>query len=312
MPLRFTFRQLEYLVAVGEAGTIAAAAERLNVSSPSISAAIAQLEAEFALPLFVRHHARGLSLTPGGRRLFNEARQILDRAAALPDLASDIMERPRGPIAVGVLTSIAPLLSASVRHSFQAAYPEARVALREGHQVDLLRMLGRAEIDVAITYDLEIPKDIAFEALLPLPPQVMLAPDHPLAARERLHLSDLAGLPMVLLDMPLSRDYFLSMFQAADLRPAIAERTADMGVARGLVAHGFGFALVNTRPPNPAAMDGAPLVLRPLAGDHRPMILGLASKRAERRARILAAFHDHLAVRVTRGDLPGMGPAPAP
>ena len=52
MARRFTLRQLDYLVAVGEAGSIAGAAERLNVSSPSISAAIAQLEAEFGLPLF--------------------------------------------------------------------------------------------------------------------------------------------------------------------------------------------------------------------------------------------------------------------
>ena len=66
MPLRFTLRQLEYFVAVGEEGSIAAASETLNVSSPSISAAIAQLEAEFGLPLFVRKHARGLSLTPRG------------------------------------------------------------------------------------------------------------------------------------------------------------------------------------------------------------------------------------------------------
>ena len=56
MALRFTFRQLEYLVAVGEAGSIAAAAARINVSSPSISAAIAQLEAEFGVQIFIRHH----------------------------------------------------------------------------------------------------------------------------------------------------------------------------------------------------------------------------------------------------------------
>ena len=51
MPLRFSFRQLEYLVAVGEAGTIALAAQRVNVSSPSISSAISQLEADLGLQL---------------------------------------------------------------------------------------------------------------------------------------------------------------------------------------------------------------------------------------------------------------------
>ena len=56
-----------HLVAVGECGSIALASERVNVSSPSISAAISQLEAEFGLPLFVRKHAHGISLTQGGR-----------------------------------------------------------------------------------------------------------------------------------------------------------------------------------------------------------------------------------------------------
>ena len=78
MPLRFTFRQLEYMVAVGDAGTIALASQRINVSSPSISAAISQLEREFGIQLFVRHHAQGLTLTPGGQRIFNEAKRILE------------------------------------------------------------------------------------------------------------------------------------------------------------------------------------------------------------------------------------------
>ncbi|HIO46710.1 TPA: LysR family transcriptional regulator [Candidatus Poribacteria bacterium] len=46
MPLRFSFRQLEYLVPVGETETIATASKKINVSSPSISAAIGQLEVE--------------------------------------------------------------------------------------------------------------------------------------------------------------------------------------------------------------------------------------------------------------------------
>lgn len=66
MPLRFTLRQLEYFVAVGEEGSIARAAEVVNVSSPSISTAISQLEQEFGVQLFVRRHAHGLALSRPG------------------------------------------------------------------------------------------------------------------------------------------------------------------------------------------------------------------------------------------------------
>lgn len=306
MPLRYTFRQLEYLVAVGEAGTIALAAQRINVSSPSISAAISQLEAEFGTQIFVRHHAQGLALTPGGRLIFNEAKRILDRAAALTGLANDISDKPRGPIAIGCLTTIAPLLSATLRRTFQGEYPDASVTLREGHQHDLLQMLGRAEIDVAITYDLEIPKDIGFEPLLSLPPMVMLSPGHVLAQQSSVTIEDLALQPMILLDLPHSREYFMSMFQSAGLRPHIAERTADLAVLRSLVANGFGFGLVNSGSNSQTAPDGSDLCHRPLAGGHRPMVLGLAVKQTDHRPAIVAAFFAHVHGRARKGDLPGM------
>lgn len=81
MSLRFTLRQLEYLAAVGETGSIAAAAQRVNVASPSISAAIAQLEAVPGLPLFVRRPAQGLARTQAGREIVEQARAVLGGAA---------------------------------------------------------------------------------------------------------------------------------------------------------------------------------------------------------------------------------------
>lgn len=306
MPLRFTFRQLEYLVAVADAGTIAAASHRINVSSPSISAAISQVETELGIQIFVRHHAQGLSLTPGGRRLVGEARDILDRAAALTDLAGDITEKVRGPITIGALSTVAPILSAALRRSFEAAFPEARVSLRSGNQVDLLQMLGRAEIDVALTYDLEIPKNIAFEQLAKLPPYVMLPAKHPMVSQGEASLKSLVEEPMVLLDLPLSREYFLSMFHNSQLRPDIAERTTDLSVARSLVANGFGFSLVNLRMPSATAPDGAPLAFLPLKDRVRPMVLGLATKQATHRSGVVQAFFDHTAQQVRRSALPGM------
>ena len=49
MAVRFTLKQLGYFVAAGEAGSITLAAERVHISQPSISAAIAQLEHEFGV-----------------------------------------------------------------------------------------------------------------------------------------------------------------------------------------------------------------------------------------------------------------------
>ncbi len=306
MLLRFTLRQLEYMVAVGELGSIALAAQKINVSSPSISAAIAQLEAEFGAQLFVRQHAHGLTLTPVGRQIFGEAKHIINRAGALNDLANDVTSAVRGPISVGVLTTIAPVLSATIKRSFEAAYPDVEMSLREGNQTELLHMMNHADIDAAITYDLEIPKDVSFEPLAELPPLVMLPRAHSLAAKAEISLDDLQGEPVILLDIPLSREYFLSIFQSARYRPQIAERTSELSVARSLVANGFGFGLLNFPTPTNVAPDGQELAIVPLSGDFRPMILGLATMRSDHRTQISVAFHNHIKSRIDAQELPGM------
>ena len=90
-------------------------------NSPSVSTAVAQLEEELGAQIFVRRHARGLSLTPGGRRIFNEARRVLHDAGRLYALAGETRELPGGPVSVGYLTSIGPVIAAGVRRSFEAA-----------------------------------------------------------------------------------------------------------------------------------------------------------------------------------------------
>jgi len=305
MVIPFTFRQLEYLVAVGDAGTIALASQRLNVSSPSISTAINQLEGHFGIQLFVRHHAQGLSLTPGGRRVLNEARRILADAAALNDLANDIGEQPRGPISVGSLTTIAPLVSAPFRRSFEAAYPDAQVTLHTGNQVELFRMLARAEIDVAITYDLEIPADVQFEKLVALASHVMLAADHPMAGQGDVSLKGLEGEPLILLDLPLSREYFLSTLQAAGVRPIIAERAPSLSIVRSLVANGFGYSLLNIGIGNTRSPDGRELVILPVREAVPPVVLGLATRQTGRMSGIVRAFFDHMRARIASEGLFG-------
>jgi DNA-binding transcriptional LysR family regulator len=310
MPLKFTLRQLEYFVAVGETGSIAAASERVNVSPPSISASISQLEEEFGIQLFIRHHAQGLSLTPGGRRFFNEGRLILDQAEAMHELASDIAERARGPLNIGCLVTLAPLVLASLRRSFEDRYPNARVGSFVGHQAKLIEMLHRAEIDVAITYDLQIPQDVEFASLAELPPYVLVASDHALAGCDSVTLERLASEPMVLLDLPLSREYFLSLFQERNLRPVIAERCEDMAVLRSLVASGYGYALANIRPLTDLAPNGEKLRNLRLEGDFRRMALGLAMIATERRSRIVSAFLEHCEAQVSNEKIPGMAPPP--
>lgn len=169
LPLRFTLHQLEYFVAVGEAGSIAKAAEQVNVSPPSISASIAQLEAEFGIQLFVRKHSHGLSLTSGGRVLLKEAIRLLSDAEGLHSIAGTISDLVRGPLAIGCLLTFAQIVLPELRRRFEQQHPEVRIRQYERNQGQLLEMLQRGEIDVALTYDLELSQDFSFKPLVSLP-----------------------------------------------------------------------------------------------------------------------------------------------
>lgn len=306
MPVRFTLRQLEYFVAVGDAGSIVAASERISVSPPSISTAISQLETEFGVELFVRQHAQGLYLTPGGRRFYTAARALLEDAGGLHDIANDISEQVRGPITVGALVTIAPFLLPEILSGFKEANPEVSFRHEEANQPDLIHKLRRADIDVAITYDMDLPQDIAFEPLLSLPPHALFDVDHPLAKAESVTLEELAEQPLILLDLPISREYFLSLFQSRKLRPLIEARTQHLPMVRSMVANGIGYGLLNVPSMNVHAPDGKPLAYVPIKGEPRYLDLGLATMRSERKSRIMTAFEAYCLSNVTADAAPGI------
>lgn len=304
MPIRYTLRQLEYFVAVGEAGSITAASQRVNVSAPSISTAISQLEGELGLQLFVRQHAQGLTPTAAGRRLLEHAQMVLHKAGGLLDLAGDLSGSVRGPLAIGCLSTIAQTVLPGLRRSFGERHSEAVLSQVEADQSRLFYLLRRARIDLAVTYDLDLPNDLDFDPILELPPIVAMSETHPLAHLPAVSITELAPFPMVLLDLPHSCEYFLSFFADAGLQANIAERTRDMAVMRGLVANGFGYSIVNTRPLNDQAPDGRRLRFVPMTGNLRPMVLGILWGPGREKTRLQSAFLEHANEWITdRSDL---------
>src|SRR5262245_43545506 len=116
--MRYTFRQLEYFIAAAETGSIALASERVNISPSSISTAVAHLEHELGVQLFVRVHAQGLALTPTGRTLLPEAKRILDQAESLYVLASEVSGLIRGRLIVGCFVTLAPMVLPELTRTF--------------------------------------------------------------------------------------------------------------------------------------------------------------------------------------------------
>ena len=311
MPLRFSLRQLEYFVAVGQTGSIALASEKMHVSSPSISAAIGQLEADFGLQLFVRKHAKGLALTGAGRQLLAKAVHILTEAEDLNQLAGEISGVVQGEMSLGCLLTFAQILVPQLRRSFEDRFDLVRIRQVEANQQQIFNGLRSGDLDIALTYDLAIPDDLQFVPLVRMPPYVLLPEVHPLADLTSVTVAQLVDYPMVLLDLPLSSEYFLSFFHVAGVKPLIAERTRDMDVMRGLVANGYGYSIANVRPTSAAAPDGRKLRFVPLETTVPWMSLGLAMAKGAESVLTIAAFVAHCRDHVTDATVPGMNMRPA-
>ncbi|WP_045835754.1 LysR family transcriptional regulator [Hyphomicrobium sp. 99] len=303
--MRFTLKQLEYFLAAADAGSITIAAARARISQPSISAAISSLEAEFGVNLFVRNPAQGIILTVAGQRLMREVRDIINRMGGLYVVANELSSVVQGPLSIGCLVTVAPVILPSLLEPFRSAHPAVQLAFADLDQAEIIRRLRLAQIDVALTYDMQLPKDIRFTTLANLRPHVVVARDHPLAQHEEVQISELAEFSYIMLDLPLSREYFLSVFEQGGVSPNITQVTKSPEVVRSLVANGYGATIQTMLPRCEIALDGHPLVSIPLTGNISPLALGMATLEQGASTASVRTFEQYCVDRF-KGGVPGM------
>ncbi len=304
--MRFTLRQLEYYVATCDAGSLTEAALALAVAQSSVSTAIAQLESALGVQLLIRRHAQGVTPTPAGRTFLVRARALLRDAGDLERFGDDLTKEVTGTLELGCLRSLAPFVTPRLCRQFRAAHPAAAIELLEAAQEQLVAQLRAGGLSVLLTYDLELGDDIDFEPLAELPPYAMLAAEHPFAGRPSVDLAELAEEPMVVLDLPDGREYLDELFTARGLQPTVGYRSAHPEVIRTMVANGYGYALVNARPRIDHALDGEPVVTVRIAGEPRPLVLGVATLRDVRPTRVVDAFREHCRASISADSVPGL------
>jgi DNA-binding transcriptional LysR family regulator len=304
--VKFTLKQLSYFVAAGEAGSILKAAEKIHVSQPSISNAITHLEDIFELQLFIRHHAQGMSLTTAGNQIMAQSKRLLQDASELKSFAGKLSDQIFGSINIGCFTPLAPIVTPELCHGFMQSFPGVDVNVSEDNQAELLSSLKKGSIDLALTYDLQLDSDISFTPLVELKPYALLAEDHPLSNKKAVKLMELAEEKFILLDLPLSDAYFMSLFSLDNVKPIIHARTKHIDVQRGLVANGYGYSLANVRPLNKKSLDGSGLSYVPLLGEYPSLTLGIAVLEKIRKTMAVDSFNTYCIEQISSNHIPGM------
>lgn len=289
----FTLRQLAYLTAVADAGTIAAAAADLRISPSTLSDALADLDRLVGTPLTVRRRAHGVSLTSAGAHVVTRSRPLL---AASRELMVGLRGEPGelvGPITIGCYPTLAPTVLPPLLHDFGEAHPRVDLHIREATHDQLEGRIESGEVDVAFVYDTLVPGHPRRERLFALPAHVLLAADDPLAQAETVRLEDVAPRDLILLDAPPSSAHTLSLFEARGLTPRIRHRTASYEAVRTLVGRGLGYGILVQRPANPASYEGYPVAMKEIFPPVEPVgidVIWSATIDPPDRVRALVAF----------------------
>jgi DNA-binding transcriptional LysR family regulator len=182
-----------------------------------------------------------------------------------------------GSIRVACYTTAAPSFLPPILTSLRQAYPGVSMTLLESDMTTIMGLLDSGEADIAFTYDQTADNRHRFEPLFQAPPYAVLSANDPLATRSSVTLHDLHDKPMVLLDLPLTRAYFVGLFADLGLKPNIVHSTRSSEMVRTLVGCGYGFSLLNIRPAD-FRPGVSPYALVPLANPALAPVFGIASQ----------------------------------
>jgi DNA-binding transcriptional LysR family regulator len=186
----FRRAQLEYFVTVADEGQITSAARKLHIAQPALSQAIAQLEHELGLTLFVRH-ARGVSLSLAGERFYEKAGQAVLATDVAMQTARSLARGEQRTLEFGFLGLAPGLDSPGPIEAFCELYPEVEICFRELPFPTTPTSTWLSQVDVAVCHrPPEEPQ--VWSHLLRHEPRVVLAPlTHPLARRSDLAVEEL-------------------------------------------------------------------------------------------------------------------------
>ncbi|HEV2672968.1 MAG TPA: LysR family transcriptional regulator [Aliidongia sp.] len=240
MRTNITVTQLQCLAAVVESGGFTAAAASLHLSQSAVSQAVAALEAGLGLPLLVRGKDRAVPTRAGAAA----HREALAALAALDRLQAC---GGRGTDLAGARLRIGGVQSATVRllpqwiKPFQARYPKVTVTLHEGTDGEVRDWVLAGAVDLGITSRSHA--DLDRQAVAEDEYVVVAAAADPLAARRRIRLAALDGLPMILSGGGCET-MIEELLAAADSAPDVRFMVRDNTTLAAMVREGLGFTIM--------------------------------------------------------------------
>jgi DNA-binding transcriptional LysR family regulator len=221
-------RQLQYLVALAREKHFTRAAQACNVTQPTLSGRIRQLELELGVPI-VERGQRYQGLTQEGERVLKWAQLILNNWASMHQELAHLATSDfglTGRLALGGIPSALPMIPYLTR-DVRRLHPHIDFTIMSLSSEEILRGLGDYSIDAGITYlDNEPIASLLATPLYTERYYLFVPDDHPLAERESVTWREAAELPLGLLTVNMQNRRIIDRaFRSADCRPEPALET---------------------------------------------------------------------------------------
>ncbi|MGD8783841.1 MAG: LysR substrate-binding domain-containing protein [Thioalkalispiraceae bacterium] len=259
-------RDLKYVIAVAETHHFGKAAERCFVSQPTLSGQIKKLEEELGVAIFERTN-RSVEITPVGEVILEHARQMMEQADAIKQLAQAHQDPLAGPLRIGAIPTLSPYLMPLILLPLKQQHPQMKLILSEELTDILLERLRNHEIDAALLATPIEEQDLESLPLFDEPFWVAYPREHAFYDKDKITRRDLDKENLLL----LAEGHCLAK-QAMDVCHLKERQTGEMADLRAasletllqLVAAGFGITLVPALAMQGSWTSGSGVVAQPL------------------------------------------------
>ena len=269
-------RELRYFAAAARAGTLARAAQELNVTAAAVSQQLRKLEDALGTPLLIRH-GRGVAATPAGTRLLDRIDTIL-RLLSAPLEHASAGAGSEGTISLAMPAEVGALLAGAVVTLVRDRWPDLTLALRDSADA-AVEALCAGQTDIAVladppTMDAMLIEPVATERL-----GLVVSPRDGLAeSAEALRLRDLLAVPLIL---PGKRHWIRRRLSKAafqrGLRFDAVAQVDSLPMIRAMVRDGMGCTILPRAAVQEDTARGA-LAFRPLEQPELPVTYAVATR----------------------------------
>lgn len=278
-----TLQQLKYLVTVAECKNITAAAEKLYISQPSLSAAIHSLEKEMNVTAFVRSN-KGMTVTKEGEELLSFARNLLEQADIMKErFCTDSNRKPKFCVSCQHY-SFAVNAFVDVVNEYNAA--EYNFTLRETQTGEIIDDVANGNSELGILYLSESNEDVlcklfkkndlVFEEIFEASPHIFISKNHPLADKDCISLEDLRPYPYLVYEQGERNSFYFSeeFLSVLDMPKSIEvrDRATLFNLAIGLNGFTVSSGVIDKE------LNGEDIIAKPLIMDCS-MHIGIIKKK---------------------------------